>query len=137
MKIVSACLLGINCKYNGKNNANKKILKLTEKETLIPVCPEQLGGLPTPRIPAEIRDGRAINREGDDVTEYLEKGAREVLGIARIYGIEEAILKQRSPSCGCGQIYDGSFSSTVIKGNGITAGLLKENGIKVISEEDL
>ena len=137
MKLVSACLIGINCKYNGKNNTDKKILKLAEKETLIPVCPEQLGGLPTPRIPTEIRGGRAINKEGLDVTDYLEKGANEVLKIARMYGISEAILKQRSPSCGCGRIYNGNFSSVVIKGDGITARLLKENGIKVISEEDI
>ena len=137
MKLVSACLLGINCKYNGKNNADKKILRLAGKETLIPVCPEQLGGLPTPRIPTEIQGGRAINKEGLDVTDYLEKGANEVLRIARLYGIKEAILKQRSPSCGCGRIYNGNFSSVVIKGDGITARLLKENGIKVISEEDI
>lgn len=137
MKLVSACLLGINCKYNGKNNANKKILKLAKNEALIPVCPEQIGGLPTPRIPAELSSGRAINREGADVTEYLEKGANEVLRIARIYKIKEAILKQRSPSCGCGQIYDGTFSGAVIEGDGITSRLLMENGITVISEEDL
>ncbi len=137
MILVSACLLGINCKYNGKNNANKKIIRLSERETLIPVCPEQLGGLPTPRIPSEIRGGRVINKEGLDVTDYLERGAKEALAIARIFGISEAILKQRSPSCGSGQIYDGTFSGIVTAGDGITAALLKKNGIKVTSEEEI
>ncbi len=140
--LVSACLLGINCKYNGKNNQNKKVLELLAKgEILIPVCPEQLGGLETPRLPAE-QLGKEVRIKVDEygvmeVTGRFRKGAHEVLKIAELYGIKEAIFKQRSPSCGSGQIYDGHFSRTVVKGDGITTALLKKHGIKVISEEEL
>ena len=137
MKLCSACLLGIKCRYNGKGKLNKKVIKLMEKEMLIPFCPEQLGGLPTPREPAEQKENRAITKSGKDVTKNLERGAKQVLRLAKLFGIEEAILKQRSPSCGCGQIYDGTFSGRVIKGDGVTTALLKRNGIKVVSEEDL
>lgn len=137
MILVSACLLGINCKYNGTNNAQKKVLNLAGKETLIPVCPEQLGGLPTPRPPSEIRNGKVYNQNGKDITAFLLKGAEETLRIAKLSGAKKAILKQRSPSCGCGEIYDGTFTSNIIKGDGITASLLKENGIKVFSEEEV
>nr|VFK47179.1 MAG: Uncharacterized conserved protein YbbK, DUF523 family [Candidatus Kentron sp. TC]VFK47949.1 MAG: Uncharacterized conserved protein YbbK, DUF523 family [Candidatus Kentron sp. TC] len=137
MKLCSACLLGIDCVYDGGNNKNEEILRLLRRETLIPVCPEQLGGLPTPRIPAEQRGQRVITKKGIDVTENFRKGARETLRLARLYGAREVILKQRSPSCGVGQIHDGTFSGRVIVGNGITAALLKENGLKVMSEEDL
>ena len=104
---------------------------------MIPICPEQLGGLSTPREPSEQRGNKVITKSGKDVTENFVKGAKEVLKLARLFGIKEAILKQRSPSCGYGQIYDGTFSGTVIKGDGVTTALLKINGIKVISEEDL
>lgn len=141
MKLVSACLLGINCKYNGKNNLNKKVLELSQKETLIPVCPEQLGGLETPRCPSEQRGKRVFMKVDEhavtEVTASFKKGAKEVLKIAELLGIKEAVLKQRSPSCGVGQIYDGNFSGTVIKGDGITTVLLKKHGIKVISEDEL
>ncbi len=137
MKICSACLLGINCRYNGEGKLNEKVINLTKKETLIPVCPEQLGGLETPRIPAESKDGQIINEDGIDVSKNFQQGAEEVLKIAKLYNITEAILKQPSPSCGCGQIYDGTFSGTIIKGDGVTTKLLKENGIKVKTEEDL
>jgi len=137
MKICSACLLGIKCRYDGKSKRNKKILELAKKEILIPVCPEQLGGLPTPREPAEQKGKKVITKLGKDVTKKFKKGARQVLKIAKLFGVREAILKQRSPSCGCGQIYDGTFSGKIIKGNGVTAALLKRNGIKVISEEEL
>jgi uncharacterized protein YbbK (DUF523 family) len=137
MKICSACLLGIKCRYDGKNKRNEKILELAKKEILIPVCPEQLGGLPTPREPAEQKGKKVITKSGKDVTKNFKKGARQVLKIAKFLGIKEAILKQKSPSCGCGQIYDGSFSEKIIKGNGVTTALLKRNGIKVISEEEL
>ena len=122
MKLCSACLLGINCRYDGKNKLDKKVIELSKKETLIPVCPEQLGGLSTPREETEIKDGKAITISGKDVTHLLNKGAIETLKICTLYGIKEAILKQRSPSCGS---------------DGITTSLLKKNGIKVISEEDL
>nr|VFJ62863.1 MAG: Uncharacterized conserved protein YbbK, DUF523 family [Candidatus Kentron sp. FW] len=137
MKLCSACLLGIDCRYDAGNNKNGKVLKLAGEEILIPVCPEQLGGLSTPRIPAEQRDGKVVTKEGRDVTENFRRGARETLKLARLYGVREAILKQRSPSCGVGKIYDGTFSGKVIRGNGVTSALLKEHGIKVSSEEEL
>ncbi|UCD04583.1 MAG: DUF523 domain-containing protein [Candidatus Woesearchaeota archaeon] len=137
MKLCSACLLGIKCRYDGRSKPSDKVLELSKKEVLIPVCPEQLGGLPTPRIPQEIVGDRVINKSGEDVTENFNKGAEEVLEIARIFGVKEAILKQKSPSCGCGKISDGTFSGNVIDGDGVTTELLKKNGIKVISEEDI
>jgi uncharacterized protein YbbK (DUF523 family) len=129
--------LGINCKYDGTSNKNEKILKLVKDFILIPVCPEILGGLPIPREPAEQRGKRVITKSGKDVTKYFEKGAKEVLKIAKILKIKKAILKQKSPSCGCGKIYDGTFSGRLIRGDGVTAKLLKKNGIKVFSEEDI
>ena len=137
MKLCSACLLGIKCRYDGKSKPNKKIIKLAKKEILIPVCPDQLGGLPTPREAAEQKGKRVITKSGKDVTKDFMKGAKQTLKLAKLLGIKKAILKQRSPSCGCGQIYDGTFSGKVIKGNGVTTALLKKNKIKVISEEDL
>jgi uncharacterized protein YbbK (DUF523 family) len=137
MKLCSACLLGIKCRYDGKSARNRKVIMLLKSETLIPICPEQLGGLPTPREPAEIRGERVVTRSGKDVTENFKRGAKEVLKIAKLYGIKEAIMKQRSPSCGCGEIYDGTFSGKTIKGDGVTTTLLKKNGIKVISEKEL
>jgi len=137
MKLCSACLLGIRCRHDGKSKLNKKVIKLLKKETLIPVCPEQLGGLPTPREPAEQRQNRVATKSGRDVTKNFERGAKEVLRLAKLFGVKEAILKQKSPSCGSGQIYDGTFSGKVIKGDGVTTVLLKRNGIKVVSEEDL
>lgn len=134
--LVSACLLGVNCKYSGKNNRNEDVLRLAEKHTLIPVCPEQLGGLPTPRYPSEICGGRVINNIGEDVTAYYEKGAGEALNIAKLFGCERAVLKARSPECGSKEIYDGTFTKTVIPGKGITAALLEENGIEVYDETD-
>jgi len=137
IKICSACLLGIICRYDGKSKPNKKVVNIARKEILIPVCPEQLGGLPTPREAVELKERTAITESGKDVTNNFTKGAEQVLLLAKILGVKGAILKQRSPSCGCGQIYDGTFSGKIIKGNGITAALLRKNGIKVISEEDL
>ena len=137
MKLCSACLLGIKCRYDGKSSLNKKVIELAKKEMLIPVCPEQLAGLPTPREQAEIKENRVVTRSGRDVTARFKIGAKKVLKIAKFLGIKEAILKQRSPSCGSGKIYDGTFSGKVITGDGITARLLKKKGIKVISEEEL
>lgn len=137
MKLCSACLLGVNCRYDGKNKINEKVLKLSKKEKLIPVCPEQLGNLPTPRAKSEISNGKVITENGEDVTEQFQKGAEETLRIAKENSITEAIMKQESPSCGCGKIHDGTFSGRVIDGWGITAELLRKNGIKVISEEEL
>lgn len=137
MRLCSACLLGIKCKYDGTGNRNEKVLKLGKKEILIPVCPEQFGGLPTPREPSEQRGKKVVTKSGKDVTKNFKRGAKEVLKLAKLLGIKKAILKQRSPSCGVGQIYDGTFSKRIIKGDGITTTLLKKNGIKAISEEDL
>lgn len=137
MKLCSACLLGVRCRYNGKSALNKKVLELLKTELLIPVCPEQLGGLPTPREPAEIVRKRVITICGQDVTEKYTRGARETLKMAKLFGVREAILKQGSSSCGCGRIYDGAFSGKTVKGDGVTAALLKRHGIKVITEEDL
>jgi len=137
MKLCSACLLGAKCRYDGKSMANDKVIALAKKEILIPICPEQLGGLPTPRIPSEQRRGKVFNKEGKDITEQFMRGAEETLKIAKLFCIKAAILKQRSPSCGCGKIYDGTFSGKLINGDGVTSAFLKKNGIKVITEEDL
>ena len=122
-------MLGLNCRYNGEIKTNSKVVKLAKKEILIPVCPEQLGGLPTPREAAQRRGKKVITKSGKDVSKKFRDGAKEVLKMVKLLGVKEAILKQRSPSCGCGQIYDGSFSKTVIRGDGVTAALLKKNGI--------
>lgn len=137
MKLCSACLLGIRCRYDGKSKPDKRIIGLSRKEALIPVCPEQLGGLSTPRENSEIKGKRVITASGKDKTENMKKGAEETLKIAKLFNIKQAILKQKSPSCGCGKIYDGTFSGKIIKGDGVTAALLKKNKIKVISEEDI
>ncbi len=137
MKLCSACLLELVCRYNSESIPHEKVLRLAEEEVFIPVCPEQMGGLPTPRPAVELKNGRAITSDGEDVTANFEAGARQVLEIARLYGIDTVILKQRSPSCGCGQVYDGNFSGSVIPGNGITAQLFLDNSIKVLTEEDL
>ncbi|MDS0527487.1 DUF523 domain-containing protein [Clostridium sp. SHJSY1] len=147
MYLISACLCGVNCKYNGENNLNKDCLKLLEEDQAILICPEQLGGLTTPRKPAEIIDGTAkdiidrdigkvITKEGKDVTESFIRGAKETINIAKLSGTIAAILKEGSPSCGCNYIYDGSFSGNKIEGEGITAYMLKEAGIEVISDEE-
>lgn len=137
MRLVSACLLGLRTRYDNKSKPNKKVIALAKKEKLIPICPEQLGGLPTPREAAQQKGQKVFTEKGKDVTKEFEKGAEMVLKLAKLYGIKKAILKQRSPSCGCGQIYDGTFSKKIIKGDGVLTKLLKKNDIKVISEEDL
>lgn len=146
IKLCSACLLGVNCRYNGISKPNDKVIALSKKEMLIPICPEQLGGQPTPRPNAEIKGGdgldvldknaKVVEPNGNDVTSNFINGAEEVLKLAKLFSINEAILKQRSPSCGSGQIYDGTFQKKIVKGDGVTAALLKRNGVKVISEED-
>ncbi len=137
--LVSACLYGKCTKYDGTNNILKHPLFMKWKNMgeLIPVCPEVLGGLPTPRPCSEIKDNKVINTAGIDVTEEFNKGAEETLKIARENGVTFAILKQGSPSCGCKKIYDGSFSGTKISGMGVTARLLTDNGIVVFDEDDI
>ena len=131
MMIVSACLAGFPCRYDGKARPCAQVVELVRAGKAIPVCPEQLGGLPTPRTSCEIRDGRVVDAEGYDRTEAFRRGARAVLRIAQTYGATEALLQSRSPSCGSGRIYDGSFTKTLTAGDGVTARLLKENGIQV------
>jgi len=145
MILISACLIGINCKYNGKNNAVPFLDNLPKH--IVPICPEQLGGLPTPRPQAEIilGDGKdvlegnakVITKKGNDVTKNFIFGAKQVLKIAQVCGAKEAILKAHSPSCGSGLIYDGSFKGKLKKGDGVTAALLKKKGIKILSEKEL
>ena len=135
--LVSACLLGCPCRYDGKSKPNAAVLALMEEHTLIPICPEQMGGLATPRLPAECKDGGVFTQAGTDVTAQYRRGAEEALRLATLYGCTCAILKERSPSCGSGQIYDGSFSHTLISGDGVTAQLLKESGITVLGESEV
>ncbi len=137
MIIVSACLAGYRCRYDGKTVPNDEIVALVKEGKAIPACPEMLGGLPCPRIPSErTADGsKVVASDGRDVTEAFLLGARETLRMARLYGCEHAILKANSPSCGCGFIYDGSFSGTLREGLGVTAELLLENGITVEAKD--
>ena len=135
--LVSACLLGCPCRYDGKSKPNDAVLALIEQHTLIPICPEQMGGLATPRVPAERRSDGIFTEIGGDVTAQYRRGAEEALRLAKLYGCTHAILKERSPSCGSGQIYDGSFSRTLMDGDGVTAQLLKENGITVLGESEV
>jgi uncharacterized protein YbbK (DUF523 family) len=131
MKIVSACLAGINCKYTGGNNRCQKVVDLVANGKAIPVCPEQLGGLTTPREPVESDGDKVVTKEGMDATIQFKKGAKEGLRIAKMVGCKKAILKAKSPSCGCGKIYDGTFTDTLIEGDGVFTKILKENGIEV------
>ena len=135
MVIVSACLAGFPCRYDGKARPCAEVMELVKKGQAIPVCPEQLGGLPTPRPPCEIRDGRAVDAAGVDRTEAFRRGAEAVLELVKTYGATQAVLQNRSPSCGSGWIYDGTFSKKLVAGDGITARLLAENGIQVIGIE--
>lgn len=132
--LISACLLGVKCRYNGTGGGLEGLPELMELAELIPVCPEILGGLPTPRPPAERKNGRVINCEGGDVTEAYLKGAQESLHLARTFGAKLALMKERSPSCGAGEIYDGSFTHTRLPGDGTASELLKASGIEVYGE---
>lgn len=135
--LVSACLLGVCCRYDGESKPNEKVIKLRESYTLIPICPEVDGGLPTPRIPSERIGDKVMMRDGKDVTENYRSGAEAALERARTFDCSFAILKARSPSCGSGDIYDGSFSGTLTKRDGVCAELLKKNGIEVYTEEEI
>lgn len=137
--LVSACLLGTPCRYDGGHKQNDAVcaLALDPRVKLIPICPEQSGGLPTPREPSERRGSRVHSRTGEDVTAQFELGAAKALKTAKRCGCKFALLKERSPSCGKGEIYDGSFSGKLTAGDGVTAGLLIKNGIKVFGESKL
>ena len=137
--LVSACLLGFDCKYSGGNNAlpPEALESLRGRYRLIPVCPEVMGGLPTPRIPSERRGERVVTRDGRDVTAEYEKGAEHALRLAERYGCRAALLKSRSPSCGSGEIYDGSFTGTLIPGSGVTAEKLELQKMVIYSEKDI
>ena len=132
--LVSACLLGIPCRYDGRSKADTRIQALAEKYELIPVCPEELGGLPTPREPSERRGERVVMRSGRDVTAEYRRGAEAALALCLQNGCKAAVLKEKSPSCGCGQVYDGTFSRRLIEGDGVTAELLKAHGVAVYGE---
>ncbi len=144
--LVSACLMGVHCRYDGKcQNIPEfadRLPKLMEKYNLIPVCPEVFGGMTTPRLPSEIisghsTDGVALkNSAGEDVTANFVRGAKEAVALAKLYNCHYAILKMRSPSCGSGQVYDGTFTKTLIEGDGVTAKLLKAEGVVVLNEEN-
>ena len=134
--LISSCLLGLDCRYCGGGCADEKTIRLADRFGLIPVCPEQMGGLPTPRPPVELRNGRAVNHFGEDVTEAFQKGAAEVLKLAELFHCRCAVLKSRSPSCGSGLIYDGTFSGAFAQGDGITACLLRRSGILVLNEKN-
>ncbi|MDD3268880.1 MAG: DUF523 domain-containing protein [Syntrophomonadaceae bacterium] len=146
MLLVSACLCGLNCKYNGGNNLNPYFRELMEEKKLIPICPEVLAGLKIPRRPSEIWGGsgndvldakaRVINNEGIDLSQFFLKGAQETLATALECKADRVVLKSRSPSCGVGQIYDGSFNGILRPGDGVTAALLKKHGFKVVNDED-
>ncbi|MCL2383888.1 MAG: DUF523 domain-containing protein [Oscillospiraceae bacterium] len=136
MIIVSACLAGVNCNYKGSNYKIEKIAELVENGEAVVVCPEALGGLGVPRIPVELINGRAIRKDNEDVTDAFLIGAEKTLEFCKKHNCKKAILKSKSPSCGCGKVYDGTFTSTIIDGDGITTKLLKENGIEVISSDE-
>lgn len=134
--LVSSCLLGINCKYSGGNNKNCDVISLSNNYNLIAICPEVMGGLPTPRVPSEIISGKVINKDGIDVTSEYNLGASMALELATKYKAKYAVLKSNSPSCGFGSIYDGTFTSTKIESNGVAADLLYKNGVVVLNENN-
>lgn len=147
---VSACLLGIDCKYNGKNNKNESVLEYVKDMECIEICPESYGGLPTPRVPSEIEEGKSgedfikdkenfhvYSKEAVDVTDEFIRGAKIALEKLKSNGVEEVIMKESSPSCGVNKIYAGKFDGSKKNGMGVTAALFKENGIKMLSEKDI
>lgn len=135
--LISACLLGTCCRYDGGGNRQEWAEELGRRYELVPVCPEQLGGLATPRPPAERLGNRVVTNAGGDVTDAYEKGAAEALALARLLDCQAAVLKERSPSCGRGAIYDGTFSHTQVPGDGVTAQRLLEAGIPVYGESQV
>lgn len=135
--LVSACLIGDNCKYSGGNNLSETVLKYIEGATVIPFCPEVAGGLPVPRLPCEIKDGVVINSAGKSVDEEFRTGARIGVELAIEKGVTLAILQPRSPSCGVNRVYNGNFEGKLVSGSGVFAKALSEAGICVREPEDL
>lgn len=135
--LVSACLMGVGCRYDGKSNQLPQLEQLMKQHTCIPVCPEIFGGLPTPRVPAERQGSKIMTQDGQDVTPQFVRGTAEVLRLADLYHCKAALLKERSPSCGCGQIYDGTFTKTLTEGDGLAAEMLKRKGIAVYGESQI
>lgn len=137
MKVVSACLANIPCRFDGKAKPNQYIIDLVAQGKAITVCPEELGGLSTPRVSAEKQGNKIINKEGKDITKAYLNGAKKALEITLHNNCTQAILKSKSPSCGCGKIYDGTFTGNLTDGDGIFCSLLKQNSIKTYTEDDL
>ena len=135
--LASSCLLGCECRYKGDGCKCDALIKLAESNTIIGVCPEQMGGLPTPRNPSERRGDRVVMRTGEDVTEQYRRGAACALRLYQLLGCKAAVLKERSPSCGCGAVYDGTFTGTLTAGDGVTAALLRAHGIRVLGESQV
>lgn len=135
--LVSACLLGTPCRYDGRSKPCESVQALKERFEIIPVCPEVLGGLPTPRLPCELKNGKVIRKDGEDMTAFYEKGAQITLELAKKHHAHIAILKEKSPSCSPHKHYDGSFSGVLVEGPGMTARLLSENGILVLGENEI
>ena len=135
--LVSACLLGVSCRYDGQSKAYPLVDQLCRRHEVVPVCPEIFGGLPTPRVPAERRGERVVTKTGGDVTAQYRRGAEEAVRLARMLGCTVAVLKERSPSCGSGQVYDGTFTGTLTEGFGVAAQRLADAGIRVIGESQL
>ena len=136
--MVSACLLGVRCNHKGEANTNEAVVALRARHRVVPICPESAGGLPTPRAEAQRQgDGTVRTSDGRDVTEWYERGAQHAVRVAEAVGATRAVLKARSPSCGCHEIYDGSFTRTLVDGEGVTAAALRAAGLEVVSEEDV
>ena len=135
--LISACLMGVACRYDGESQALPELGRLMARWQLVPICPEQLGGMPTPRTPSERRDGRVLTKDGTDVTEAFARGAEQACRIAVLYQAKQALLKARSPSCGHGEIYDGSFTGRRIPGSGVTAEALTGLGVAVYTEAEV
>lgn len=145
--LVSACLVGQKCRYDGRDKTNEAVFSLRGLYQFVPICPELLGGLPIPREPSEISGGtgydvlagksRVVGKSGEDKTSYFMAGAKQTLDLATSIGIKKAVFKSKSPSCGCGEIPDGSFSGKLINGDGVATALLKQNGIEVYTEDDV
>ena len=134
--LVSACLLGEHCRFDGAAKPSPAVLALAARYDLVPICPEVAGGLPTPRVPSEIVGGRVINRAGEDVTAAFVRGAMAAVEAARKYAVRWAVLKARSPSCGRDTVYDGTFSGALTPGDGVTAGALRAAGVRIYTEEE-